>query len=158
MSSTEQYHHYSNTTPPSHSKRRKRSSEETFMDKERRSGNEWPDNYLRWLREASWQINKQREIIALDRQGTQQQRPESPTSSPSGVRVNMNYTNSTKGTSSKKEGNMGLYVHRNHSGLLGTGKLGGSRIFISYNYSLHCHHQNDSALRWAAVWAILMFH
>ena len=25
-------------------------------------------------------------------------------------------------------------------------------------YSLHCHHKNDSALRWAAVWDILMFH
>ena len=51
------------------------------------------------------------------------------------------------------EGNMGLYVHRNHSGLLGTGKLGegGAGIFISNTYSLPCHHQNDSALRWAAV-------
>ena len=37
-------------------------------------------------------------------------------------------------------------------------EIGGSGIFISNNYSLHCHHQNDSALRWAAVWAILMFH
>ena len=35
---------------------------------------------------------------------------------------------------------------------------GGSGIFISNTYSLHCHHQNDSALRWAAVRAILMFH
>ena len=30
--------------------------------------------------------------------------------------------------------------------------------FISNTYSLHCYHQNDSALRWAAVSAILMFH
>ena len=30
--------------------------------------------------------------------------------------------------------------------------------FISNTYSLHCHRQNDSALRWAVVWAILMFH
>ena len=30
--------------------------------------------------------NKQRDIIALDRQGTQQQRPESPTVTPPGVR------------------------------------------------------------------------
>ena len=29
---------------------------------------------------------------------------------------------------SEKEGNMGLYVHRNHEGLLGTGKFGGSGI------------------------------
>ena len=57
-----------------------------------------------------------------------------------------------------KEGNTVLYVHRNHQGLLGTGKLGGSGIFISNTYSLHCHHQNDSALRWAAVWDIIMFH
>ena len=51
-------------------------------------------------------------------------------------------------------GNMELYVYRNHSGLSGTGKLGGGEeadIFISNIYSLHCHHQNDSALRWAAV-------
>ena len=50
-----------------------------------------------------------------------------------------------------EEGNVGLYVHRNHKGLLGTGKFGGSGIFISNTYSLHCHHQNDYALRWAAV-------
>ena len=40
-------------------------------------------------------------------------------------------------------GNMGLYVHRNHQGVLGTGKLGGSGFFISNTYSLHRHHQND---------------
>ena len=33
-------------------------------------------------------LSQQREIIALDRQGTQQQRPESPTVTPPGVRVN----------------------------------------------------------------------
>ena len=38
------------------------------------------------------------------------------------------------------------------------GEVGGSGIFISNTYSPHCHHQNDSALKWAAVWAILMFH
>ena len=38
------------------------------------------------------------------------------------------------------------------------GEVGGSGIFISNAYPLHCHHQNDSALKWAAVWAILMFH
>ena len=37
-------------------------------------------------------------------------------------------------------------------------EVGGSGIFISNTYSLHCHHQNDSAFRWAAVRAILMFH
>ena len=40
------------------------------------------------------------EIIALDRQGTQQQRPDSPAVTPPGVRVNTRYKNSTKGTSS----------------------------------------------------------
>ena len=38
------------------------------------------------------------------------------------------------------------------------GEVGGSGIFIFHTYSLHCHHQNDSALRWAVVWAIFMFH
>ena len=35
---------------------------------------------------------------------------------------------------------------------------GGGKSFISNTYSLHCHHQNDSAWSWAVVWAILMFH
>ena len=30
-------------------------------------------------------------------------------------------------------------------------EVGRSEIVISNTYSLHCHHQNDSALRWAAV-------
>ena len=38
------------------------------------------------------------------------------------------------------------------------GEIGVSGIFISKTYSLHCHHQNNSALRWEAVCAILMFH
>ena len=47
---------------------------------------------------------------------------------------------------------MGLCVQKNLEGLLGTGKLGGQEFFfISDTYSLHCHHQNDSALRWAVV-------
>ena len=36
------------------------------------------------------------------------------------------------------------------------GEVGGWE-FISNTYSLHCHHQNDSVLRWAVVWATLMF-
>ena len=32
------------------------------------------------------------------------------------------------------------------------GKRG--RLYLT----LHCHHQNDSALRWVSVWAIIMFH
>ena len=31
------------------------------------------------------------------------------------------------------------------------GELGGSGVFKSDAHSLHCHHQNDSASRWAAV-------
>ena len=33
--------------------------------------------------------------------------------------------------------------------------LGGGGIHILV---LHCHHQNDSALRWAAMLSVLMFH
>ena len=40
----------------------------------------------------------------------------------------------------------------------GGGGGGGGRDFFSNTYSLHCHHQNDSALRWAVVLAISMFH
>ena len=47
-------------------------------------------------------IKKQREIIALDRQGTQQ-RPDSPRGTPPGMQVNTGYMKSTKGTSSKKD-------------------------------------------------------
>ena len=68
------------------------------------------------------------------------------------VKIHSHWTSSTS-----FKGNIGLYVHRNHWGLLGTGKLG-VRYFKSNTYSLHCHHLNDSALRWAVVWAILMFH
>ena len=45
--------------------------------------------------------NQEREIIALDRQGTQQQRPKSPMVTPPGMRVNTRYINSAKGTSQK---------------------------------------------------------
>ena len=37
------------------------------------------------LRDTPFRINKQREIIERDRQGTQQQRPESPTVTPPGI-------------------------------------------------------------------------
>ena len=43
------------------------------------------------------------------------------------------------------------------SRLIRDGEVGESGIIISNSYSLHCHHQNDSALRWAVVWAVLMF-
>ena len=48
-------------------------------------------------------ISKERKIKALDRQGTQQQRSESPTVTQPGVRVKTRHINSTKGTSSKKK-------------------------------------------------------
>ena len=35
--------------------------------------------------------------------------------------------------------------------LIRDGQVGGSTIFISNTYSLHCHHQNDSALRGVAL-------
>ena len=46
-------------------------------------------------------INKQRIIIALDRQGTQQQRPGSRMVTPPSMQVNTMYMNSTKGTGNK---------------------------------------------------------
>jgi len=65
---------------------------------------------------------------------------------------------------------MMLNVNRNpkaysKNGEKGRGVLcGGGRVYI-YIYtlpppyiSLHCHHQNDSCIRWAAMRAILMFH
>ena len=65
---------------------------------------------------SSLLLNQQREIIALDRQGTQQQRPESPTVAPPGMRVNTRYINSTKGTSSKKDAPSGIYtLHFRHT-------------------------------------------
>ena len=42
--------------------------------------------------------------------------------------------------------------------LIRDGEVGESGISISNTYSLHRHLQNDSALRWTAVCAILMFH
>ena len=37
--------------------------------------------------------------------------------------------------------------------LIRDGEVGGGAVrkFISNTYSQHCHHQNDSALRWAVV-------
>ena len=46
---------------------------------------------------------------------------------------------------------MGLYIHKKPLRLIKDGEVEGSGIFISNTYSLHCHHRNDSALRWAAV-------
>ena len=45
-------------------------------------------------------LNQRREVTALNRQGTQQQRPESPTVAPFGMRINTEYINSTTGTPS----------------------------------------------------------
>ena len=55
----------------------------------------------------------------------------------------------------------GLTSTANSYGWLGTGEggSGGMSTYMSYTtYSLHCQHQNDSTLRRAAVWDILMFH
>ena len=58
----------------------------------------WPAAVLR----LSALLQETKEIIVLNRQGTQQG-PESPTVTPPGMRVNTRYINSTKGTSSKKK-------------------------------------------------------
>ena len=61
-------------------------------------------------------INNQREIIALDRQGTLQERPESPAITPPGERVNTRYINSANGTSSKKDASGGTHtLHFRHT-------------------------------------------
>ena len=57
------------------------------------------DNHEKW---TFVHFQQTKEIIAFDRQGTQQQRPESPMVTPTGMRVNTRYANSTKGTSSKR--------------------------------------------------------
>ena len=35
--------------------------------------------------------------------------------------------------------------------LIRDGEVGGSGILYFNTYSLHCHHQNDSALKWAVA-------
>ena len=49
------------------------------------------------------------------------------------------------------KGNIGLYVQTQKKRLIRDGEVGGVENFISNTYSLHYHHQNDSALRWAVV-------
>ena len=53
-------------------------------------------------------MNQQRGLTALNRQGTQQQRPEWPMVTPPGMTVNTGYINSTKGTVSKKDAFSGI--------------------------------------------------
>ena len=57
-----------------------------------------------------------------------------------------------------KEENIGVLRPQKPLRLIRDGEVRGSGNFISNTYSLHRHHQNDSALRWAVVWAILMFY
>ena len=59
-------------------------------------------------------MNKQRELITLMRQGTQRQRPESPTVTPPGIRVNTGYINSTKGTSSDLLHFLKMFIQTKH--------------------------------------------
>ena len=55
---------------------------------------------------------------------------------------------------------MGLNVQSNLLRLIGDGGKwgGGDGYLCPITYSLNCHHQNDSALRRAAAWDILIFH
>ena len=57
----------------------------------------------------------------------------------------------------------GLNIHSNLLQLTRDGGNGGWGVVVvgylcTTTYSLHCYHQNNSALRWAAVWYILTFH
>ena len=45
----------------------------------------------------------------------------------------------------------GLNVHINLLRLIRDGGKWGDGYLCPTTYSLHCHHQNDSAIRWAAV-------
>ena len=52
---------------------------------------------------------------------------------------------------------LALQLQKGRGAVRRKGKLGVGNL-ISNTYLLHCHHQNESALRWAAVCANLMFH
>ena len=60
-----------------------------------------PQRITSGLKDGKKTIN--RELTALDRQRTQQQRPKSSVATPPGMQVNTRYMNSTKGTSPKYE-------------------------------------------------------
>ena len=55
-----------------------------------------------------------------------------------------------------------LNVHKKPQGLLGTGRREGGGMEVGEReiiyISLHCHHQNDFCIRWAAMRTVLMFH
>ena len=52
----------------------------------------------------------------------------------------------------------GLNVHSSLLRLIKDGGKWGDGYLCPTTYTQNGHHQNDSALRWAAVWDILMFH
>ena len=55
--------------------------------------------------------------------------------------------------------NMMLNVNRNPKAYSRNGEKGKVCYVVGEEYlSLHCHHQNDSCIRWASTRAILMFH
>ena len=66
--------------------------------------------------------------------------------------INMN-PSETSSLSEKKEKKKKHWALRPQKPLrlIRDGEVGGSGIFTSNTNSLHCHHQNDSALRRAAV-------
>ena len=53
---------------------------------------------------------------------------------------------------------MMLNVNRNPKAYSRNGEKGVCYVVGEEYLSLHCHHQNDSCIRWAAMRAILMFH
>ena len=116
----------------------------------------WIQTWLSFLF-AKCSINKQREITALDRQGTQQQRPESPTVTPPGVRVNTRYINFTKGTSSTRDAPSGINTfHFRHTRPLGASFL---RTYLWWSlctwYLLACQVELLEAIQvFVVVWLV----
>ena len=67
------------------------------------------------------------------------------------VPINHNFFFEEKEEPKRNERKHGALRPQTPLRLLRDGEVGGSGILMSNTYSLHCHHQNDSALRWAAV-------
>ena len=107
-------------------------------------------------------INKQWEVIALEQltshmtlnAGPQQQRPESSTITPPGMRWIQRTYKLHQGDILKKD--FWSLTSRRHRSVYGPRSqgVGEAGLYLA----LHCHHQTDIALRCAAMGDILMFH